>query len=170
MILTMPWRMGGAVPSWWCLSHGWGTLKTRKCTCAPAAASAASRGPHVCPDARIASSFASRAGPVPLESQGVEQGPAVSGRASVDQPNESVNRGQLWVTAWFLSPPPGSRHQRLSGHCHPAFFTFPPPVASSTDVPHVCRLCGTPEIQDGLAFLVLGCSCFSNIRAFLSQA
>lgn len=111
MILTMPWRMEGAVPSRWCLSHGWGTLKTRKCTCASAAASAASRGPHVCLDARIAGSFASHAGPVHLEPRGVQQGPAASGRASADQLNESMNGGQLWVTTWFLSPPPGSRHQ-----------------------------------------------------------
>lgn len=54
---------------------------------------------------------------------------------AVGQVNESVNGAQLWMTAWFLSPPPGSRHQRPSGHIRPASFTFLPPVVSSIDIP-----------------------------------
>lgn len=84
---------------------------------------------------------------VPLDLPGVEWGPAASdpvsgtfGLSASCWPIESMNGELLCMTAWFLSPPPGSRSATWWSF-PPGFLSFPSSCCPFCRHPHVCSLC-----------------------------
>lgn len=55
-------------------------------------------------------------------------------------PIESMNGEPLWMTAWFLSPPPGSRSATRWSFL-PGFLSFPSSCCRFCRCPLVCSLC-----------------------------